>query len=556
MSLPSNFVNAVYCDPGAERYKGNPLIEALPPIMSVQQIKKGLTGIVEFNPADVYADGRKRAHIISALLDDFFQPIANHLQLEEKISIMIRSGYVGRNLSDGSLNRHMQNGYERIMSGELDSFRFAHTRSTARSLSLIGCSGSGKSSTVNRILATYPQAIFHEQHNFTQLSYLRIECPNNGSLKSLCLNFFREVDKVLHTNYEQKYGQKRHGQPTLLALMSQVATHRAIGMLVIDEIQRLNSKRSGGQDTMLEFFVELVNTVGVPVILVGTPKARPIFELELQSGRRSAGFGSLFWEPMRATKPLPDSQTGKFKKTEWIAFTDTLWKYQWLQKRDEIISDEIRDCWYDLSQGVIDIVVKLFVLAQLRVIAIGLERINVKLLRHVYDEELKPVHPMLAALRSGDPELIAKYSDLHVQDIDKKVLELRKKIDAYQLNESAEKERFSGNEQALRLYNLLRGMDCHSDLLVPLIEKVFANHPKLSVREMIPLVLEWYENLKQEQEKAPLNNIIRIKVKDWHKLESDDIRFKSSQGNQSQTYEALKNQGAIFDLQYWLNKAS
>jgi hypothetical protein len=99
-------------------------------------------------------------------------------------------------------------------------------------------------------------------------------------------------------------------------------------------------------------------------------------------------------------------------------------------------------------------------------------------------------------------------------------------------------------------------MDCHSDLLVPLIEKVFADHSKLSVREMIPLVLGWYENLKQKQEKAPSNNIIHIKEKDWHKLETDDIRFKSSQGDQSQMYETLKSQGTIFDLKYWLNKAS
>jgi hypothetical protein len=37
---------------------------------------------------------------------------------------MIRQGYVGRNLSDGSLNVQLQNGYERVMSGELDVFRF------------------------------------------------------------------------------------------------------------------------------------------------------------------------------------------------------------------------------------------------------------------------------------------------------------------------------------------------------------------------------------------------------------------------------------------------
>ena len=261
MTLPSNFVSAIYKDPGIERYRGNPFIEALTPIMSVQQIKKRLTGKVKYNPQDVFSNARERAHEVSALLDDFFQPIANHLQLEEKISIMIRGGYVGRNLADGSLNTHMQNGYERIMSGELNSFRFAQTNSTAKSLSLIGCSGSGKSTTINRILATYPQVIFHDQHNFIQLAYLKIECPHNGSLKSLCLNFFRELDRVLHTNYEEKYARKRHGPEILLALMSQAATQKAIGILVIDEIQRLSRKHAGGKEKMLEFFVELVNVI-------------------------------------------------------------------------------------------------------------------------------------------------------------------------------------------------------------------------------------------------------------------------------------------------------
>ncbi|MFH6573288.1 ATP-binding protein [Aeromonas caviae] len=189
MVLPANMAKAVYNDPGIEQYRGNPLIEALPPIMTTQQIKQGLSGAIKFDPKDIYVDGPWRVHVISQLLDDFFQPISRHLQLESKLSIMIRQGYVGRNLSDGSLNVQLQNGYERVMSGELDVFRFEQVKSTARSLSLIGCSGSGKSSTINRILATYPQVLYHEQYNFTQIVYLKLDCPHDGSLKSLCHHF-------------------------------------------------------------------------------------------------------------------------------------------------------------------------------------------------------------------------------------------------------------------------------------------------------------------------------------------------------------------------------
>lgn len=550
MTLPSNFVSAIYKDPGIERYRGNPFIEALTPIMSVQQIKKRLTGKVKYNPQDVFSNARERAHEVAALLDDFFQPIANHLQLEEKISIMIRGGYVGRNLADGSLNTHMQNGYERIMSGELDNFRFAQTNSTAKSLSLIGCSGSGKSTTINRILATYPQVLYHEQHNFIQLSYLKIECPHDGSLKSLCLNFFRELDRVLHTNYEDKYAKKRHSTEILLALMSQAATQKAIGILVIDEIQRLSQRRSGGKEKMLEFFVALVNVIGVPVVMVGTPKARPIFELELQSGRRSAGFGSLFWQPMRAEKPSKDRKTGELRKTEWIAFSDKLWRYQWLLKRDEVLSDDIRECWYDLSQGVLDIVVKLFVLAQLRAIATGVERITVNLLKQVYQDELKPVQPMLAALRSGDVELIAKYSDLQLIDIDKKVLNLRQKIDELKA-EQVREQPFQNNEQAMRLYNLLLAMDCNSKILPPLIEQAFKDYPKLTVRELMPIVLDWYE--KPDKPKANKRQN-KIQQKNWHTLDSDDMRFKFSQAKKGELYKTLKYGDELFDLPNWIKQ--
>ncbi|WP_077339691.1 AAA family ATPase [Pseudocolwellia agarivorans] len=550
MTLPSNFVSAIYKDPGIERYRGNPFIEALTPIMSVQQIKKRLTGKIKYNPQDVFSNARERAHEVSALLDDFFQPIANHLQLEEKISIMIRGGYVGRNLADGSLNTHMQNGYERIMSGELDSFRFAQTNSTAKSLSLIGCSGSGKSTTINRILATYPQVIYHERHNYIQLSYLKIECPHDGSLKSLCLNFFRELDQVLHTNYEDKYAKKRHSTEVLLALMSQAATQKAIGILVIDEIQRLSQRRSGGKEKMLEFFVALVNVIGVPVVMVGTPKARPIFELELQSGRRSAGFGSLFWQPMRAEKPSKDRKTGELRKTEWIAFSDKLWRYQWLLKREEVLTDEIRECWYDLSQGVLDIVVKLFVLAQLRAIATGVERLTVNLLKQVYHDELKPVHPMLAALRSGDVELIAKYSDLQLIDIDKKVLDLRQKIDELKAGQDKEQP-FQNNGQAMRLYNLLLAMDCDSQILPPLIEQAFKDYPKLTVRELMPIVLDWYE--KPDKSIASRKQK-KIQQKNWHTLDTDDMRFKFSQAKKGELYKTLNYGDELFDLPNWIKK--
>jgi hypothetical protein len=43
-------------------------------------------------------------------------------------------------------------------------------------------------------------------------------------------------------------------------------------------------------------------------------------------------------------------------------------------------------------------------------------------------------------------------------------------------------------------------MDCHSELIVPLIERAFSSYPNLSVRELMPIVLDWY-NLDEKPEK-------------------------------------------------------
>ena len=550
MALPNTMVKAVYREAAIEKYRGNPFIEALPPTLSIDQIRAGLKGEVRFCHSDIFASGQHRAHLITSLLDDFFQPLQQHVQLSEKISLMIHQGYIGRNLCDGSLNSHMQNGYERVMKGDLSAFRFHHTKSTALSLSLIGCSGSGKTTTLNRVLSTYPQVIFHESYNYTQVVYLKVDCPHDGSLKSLCINFFRALDQSLNTDYETRYTRRRHGIETLLALMSQAATSHAVGVLVIDEIQHLSRSRSGGIEKMLNFFVTLVNTIGLPVIFVGTPKARPIFEMDLRSARRGAGFGALLWEPMKNGNHTQEEGS----RTGWQAFTDTLWKYQWLQKRDESLDSKIRDCWYDLSQGVLDIVVKLFVLAQLRAIATGVERITPGLLQKVHEDELKPVHPMLAALRSKDPERIAEYSDLMIPDIDMRLLHLREKIETKQEKISREQGLLSGDERAQRLYALLSGMGCESSLLPKLIKRVLDQHPEFAMPELVAIVLDWQkqESSPEHLSHIPMRRTKKIQPEDWHTLDSDDLRFKFSQANENGLHHVLKQDAIIFDIDLWL----
>jgi len=548
MSLPINFIRATYA-PSFGEYEGNPFIEALPPIIQeVSDIKANLIGKIDYDPQDILRSKNERIHLTSQLLHQFFQPITRHISLESKISILIRQGYIGRNIADGKLNQHLQNGYERIMSGDINAFRFETPKSTALSYSLIGCSGSGKSTTLYRILSLYPQVIYHEKYHFTQLVYLKIDCPHDGSLKNLCLHFFKAIDVALGTEFEKRVALKRLGIEALLNYMRQITNTYAIGVLVIDEIQHLSVKNSGGAEKMLNFFVTLINVVGLPVVMVGTPKAKFIFDGDLRSARRGAGFGEVIWEPMKNQTPSANTTT----KNEWTAFTNALWKYQWLTNKEQL-SEEIRDCWYELSQGVLDIVVKLFVLAQCRAIMTKLERITPNLLRQVYEDELKFVHPMIEALKSGDPNRIAMYSDLTIPHVDKTLLLLQQKIE----EEQEKFEQYNGNAQAQRLHNLLIATGYPEPKVVSVIKKAFADFPQLNMQELMPIVSNWLMEAKADNNLIPpetTNIHKKLKRDEWMTLPSDDLRFKFSQKQKKQDfYEVLQSSDLIFDTQTWVH---
>lgn len=111
-------------------------------------------------------------------------------------------------------------------------------------------------------------------------------------------NFFQTIDNLLGTNYFSNYAERARNINEMLPNIAQVAANHCIGVLVIDEIQRLSKAKSGGAEAMLDFFVQLVNIIGIPVVLVGTYKALPILSDAISQMRRGTGQGDLVWDRM------------------------------------------------------------------------------------------------------------------------------------------------------------------------------------------------------------------------------------------------------------------
>lgn len=315
---------AVYQVQILAEYKGNPCIEALPPIYSKLEVIHKISKVPDCNAEERNLPEHYRFHCIQKLFD-FFEPLQKHIDIEQRFSRIIRQGYICRNPLSREYAEGMHLGNKLIKNGEYSFEADNLRRTTAAGFTIIGISGIGKTSSIERVLSLYPQVIHHTRYeeqnlNLYQIPWLKLDCPFDGSLKGLCINFFHAVDELLGTDYLKKFGTGRNSIDNMLPRMEQVANLHAIGVLIVDEIQHLSLAKSGGSSKMLNFFVTLVNTIGIPVILIGTTKALPVLQGEFRQARRGSGQGDLLWDRMK-------------NDASWKLFIQGMWPLQWTKKK-------------------------------------------------------------------------------------------------------------------------------------------------------------------------------------------------------------------------------
>ena len=95
----------------------------------------------------------------------------------------------------------------------------------------------------------------------------------------------------------------------------------------------------------------------------------------------------------------------------WRVFLKSMRRFQRTQKQVPFTA-RMSDAVYDESQGIIDIAVKLYAMAQIKAISNGTETFSTKTIHDAALEKLGLVQPMLNALRSGDAGRIMKYEDI------------------------------------------------------------------------------------------------------------------------------------------------
>jgi hypothetical protein len=452
--MKQELIPAIYKASDLGECAGNPLIEALPGFKTGEQMLPHFGRKPLFDEAERTLLAPHRMLCVSRL-NNYLLTMPAHAGVLEQIGLLIHSGYVHRNPVRPEYKRELVDFYRQSMEGEIRPIETSGP-STAPSFSLFGVSGVGKSTVLERALSFYPQALSHPDHGFFQLVWLKVDCPMDGSLKQLLLSIIAKIDAMLGTNHAGEIGRTATIDKLILDVAKISAQHH-LGVLVVDEIQHLLAAPGIGPAKMLNFFVTFANEVKVPFVVLGTPKAKGFLDKLFREARRLSDHGSTTWDRMALDQ-------------DWDFFLKALWKYQWLQKAEDL-SPELSEAMYAQTQGISALVVRLFQLVQLQAIRGKSERITVGLINKVAKEKFALLRRALDALRSGDQTTIDEFEDLLASGI----MQLNEQLEPSKQLQTLKMAQKRVNDQRKRLTANLLHVGQEPKLVGLLVDKIFSS---------------------------------------------------------------------------------
>jgi hypothetical protein len=535
-------VKAMYIDQKISEYNQNPLIQALPPTFDNEDFIELVADNPKYSIQETHLIGPERFHCI-ARLSSYFDPQSKTINLNNDISILIKRGYLARNPFKPVFALRSQQIYEAIQNSSGKNLeRYIIQPTSASGLTLIGPSGMGKTTNLHRILNLYPQVIFHPELSTYQIVWLKIDCPHAGSLKGLCIDIFLAIDRLLGTNYCNKFGSRSNTEDLMLAQVAQLAHTHHLGVLVIDEMQNLVTAHRG-KDDLLNFLVKMDNIIGVPVIKIGTNEALPILQGNFRNARRGTGEGSIIWDRMQNDDD------------DWKYFVGNLWEFQWT-KNIVMLSPELEEVFYDETQGIIDVAIKLFRMVQYRSIALnGDEKITVDLIKKVAKDGLFLLKPMLDALRNNDEREMLLYKDI-MPILDKSISVYEQKqlsiLNQAILQKNRQKQKNINSSIVNAVILKLMDLEVSPDGAKKYAEHIANNNEgNLSIDDLVKraYILYLQGTLDANSSVAKLNSqLVKKKLKIAYG--KDDLRqiIEKSTKHNTDAYEDIKAVGLIADL--------
>ena len=342
------------------------LVEKMPEMLLGKVLYDRLTDIPEYDETIRDKSSTERLMALSTLYDIYI-PSEMSVEIYSKLylalvrSLQKKGTQVAVQQSYQNHNTIMRRESRGIIGGS-DSF------------SIVGCSGIGKSSAINRAISiiTENRMIEVEKPMVRIIPCLIVQCPWDASVKSMLLEILRKSDELLETNYYGNALRARATTDVLIGIVSQVALQH-IGLLIIDEIQ--NCVTAKGGKGLVAMLTQLINSSGISIGLIGTPETISLLESAFQLARRSLGL-----------------QYNALNNDDYFnEFCKLLFRYQYVQEKAEI-TEQMIDWLYEHSSGITSIVVSLIHDAQEIAILTGHEILDISMLNQAYEKRMQLLH--------------------------------------------------------------------------------------------------------------------------------------------------------------------
>ncbi|GEM_PF-796005 len=414
-------------DPNSfDPYAGNILTQGLGPILSRHQSLAKLTYLPPLPPSDIGNMPKQiRMHLLMTLRD-LHIPSMEGGKLVETIDLMVRPSYRYRDPKSAQTW------------GMIGAEPMSHKtpRAPATAAATVGHSGSGKTEAILRGLNLYPQQVIthnsfpHLVGKHHQVVWQSIDVPASGRASDLAATLMTVWDATMAkyappgvpNRFEAALAKDRRDGSKMLDEWRQVASSHFLGLLHLDEVQnffRLQSlekrkkraNETGGlelsivEDQCLKWALTLSNTWQIPVLYSGTPDGIGALTKRLSNIERfvSSGYHQF---PIFEDAKSPIFYEGFFKP---------LANYQFVQKRLDV-TPEFAALIIELTGGIPRIIIALWIAAHRVAFERKEDDLRTDDFRRAASTYLAPIGPAIAALRSKDPQRMARYEDLISRD--------------------------------------------------------------------------------------------------------------------------------------------
>ncbi len=405
--------DAVYTEIGVPEWDQNPISASMP-----LHDRAELGRLLTYSPKCSSAY-RKLPHAVRKLICEqvrsAFIVLLQSLDTAESLQILMKSSNLSRNPNDEvfwewrkkiiALLRTL--GEEQKIS-ELKcgvSHLVSHlTCEESPSMSIWGPPASGKSGIILKLLLTlYPdRLIVHKRadgETFKHVPYLYLHNTVATSAKQAVTALLTQLGTIVGldlTSKIKKYSRENIEDFALTELINYMFVFN-VSAVIIDEVEMIRAAFSRGDESLRNFWLLLMNC-RIPIVLIGNPDARDLFNESFKLQHRMCGMTTVIYDR------LPLDGCG-----QWRFFLEELWPVQFTNVETPL-TEELIVAMYRHSQGFIKITMRLYVWVQRLAITKGemggSEVITPELIEEAARQNAKTIEETLLGLHNDDKKWV------------------------------------------------------------------------------------------------------------------------------------------------------